>query len=142
MSKDDISKSINSLNQIFKNITKSYNMLSSKMDIIIDKELLTYNNLINLEVSMNDLLININTILFTIDQSDIDNNIDTELENNKEVDNLINKTLINMMPLLMLYFMIIDNKSILNNPNFGKLQDNNIKDDNNYICVLPIIELD
>ena len=66
MNLDDINKSILGLNTTFKSISESYKNMCSKMHILIDKDLLSYNTLLELEVSMNDLLINVHALTILI----------------------------------------------------------------------------
>lgn len=76
------------------------------------------NNIMQVEASMNDLLINLQNLKFSLGSI-----IDKPISNSckvppltSEMDKLINKAIKDMMPMMMMHLMQIDPNSILNKP--------------------------
>ena len=136
--KDSLFTYINKLNIVFNKITADYSYLSSNITNLLNNELILYDSLTELEISMNDLSINIQSILFIIEETKKQNEFENinynenyidyfekEKEKEKKNDVLVNNTVKRMLPYLFLYLMLIDKESILNSSSFGN---NNIDD--------------
>ena len=140
---ENINKYINKIETIFKNLTNDYNSIILKLPNLLLNDILSYDHLLDIEVSMTDLSIHIQSILFIIEKSSEGSNgiTDSTSENSNEIrdgyttyknkfeeeyinkqntDKLVDTTLCDMMPLFFLYLMMIDTKSILKSKTFGK----------------------
>ena len=141
---------ISNLNNTFNKITNNYNKIYSKIPSLLNNYILPFNNIIDLDSSLNELSIQLQSILFIIeredsskmenennvvndgnndgnndDNNDNDSNNDNDGNNDnyeKEIkkDKIVNKTLIKMLPLFFYYLMMIDNESIINSKTFGE----------------------
>jgi hypothetical protein len=60
--KENINKYINKIETIFKNLTNDYNSIMLKLPNLLLNDILTYDNLLDIEVSMTDLSIHIQSI--------------------------------------------------------------------------------
>lgn len=118
----EMEKLNNSLNEIVKNYLYFSNKIAIKKKYIDDDEILN-NEIKYLQISMFDLVIqlqNLNFKLDNIDDESITSNSDIEFKTNK----LLDKTINDMLPLFMLALMNNDKDSILNSNIFM----NNIKE--------------
>jgi len=145
--KNNLDIYLNKLNFSFNKITDDYDYIFSNIKLL-NNEIIINELLTNLEISMNDLSINMQSILFIIKNKksiDEENNHEENKKNNEEEYNnediymenknkvLINNTVKNMMPYLFLYLMLIDKESILNSSSFySKKNDNSNEILNGY----------
>lgn len=162
--KDNLIHYMNKLNYTFTKLTNDYNYISSNITNLLNNDEIPYDHLTDLDISMNDLSINIQTILLLVENSE--NTMDTgfeksreqikgdlerkpsEFEKQKKTDILVKNTIAKMLPLFLLYLMMYDNESILNSKTFGKNDEEilngipnlNIVPDLNYDVYIP--ELD
>ena len=139
-----LAKYANDMNNLFSDITKSYLDICSNMKLLdnnsFDEDIFLENNINQVAASMNDLIINLQRLKFSIDgildiniQSNNtlqqDNNINLKELNtqiplqpvipeipNRDLNKLLNKTMKDMMPLFMMHLMANDKDSILNKP--------------------------
>jgi len=148
---------MNKLNYTFTKLTNDYNYISSNITKLLNNDAIPYGYLTDLDISMNDLSINIQTILLIIENTestintrerDLENSLQLEYEKQKKNDVLVKNTITKMLPLFLLYLMMYDNESILNSKTFGKNDEEtlngipnlNIVSDLNYDVYIP--ELD
>ena len=112
------------INKTFRNIANDYTILCSKLQFCVDNDILKYDNLLDLEVSMNDLSINLQSVLYTIAQVEANEiskkELEEELQNKQKTNKLVDSTLVNMMPLFFMCLMIADKDSILHTSPLGK----------------------
>ena len=115
-------------NKIMK-INKNYNYISNNIHNYIKDGKINFDQLMEFEISLSDLDINISSLVFLFKQQEINNNVNklnysNFVENynikynnkyNKQdkIDCALNKTIFHGLPLLFIYFMIIDKESIL-----------------------------
>ena len=120
----EIIEYVEKLDNKFINITKNYNYIYENIHNYLTQRKITYNQIMDFEVSLEDLSINLNSLVFlfkqkqneTIDYNSIYNNNNNNINNNikeSKIDYIIDKTLFQFMPLLFIYFMIFDKESIL-----------------------------
>ena len=118
---------IENLNSLFVELTSNYletsNLLiqhfnTSDTNYDTHTNPLLDNNIMQVEASMNDLLINLQNLKFSLGSI-----IDKPISNScnvppltSEMDKLINKAIKDMMPMMMMHLMQIDPNSILNKP--------------------------
>jgi len=155
--KDNLINNMNKLNYTFTKLTNDYNYISSNITKLLNNDAIPYGYLTDLDISMNDLSINIQTILLIIENTestintrerDLENSLQLEYEKQKKNDVLVKNTITKMLPLFLLYLMMYDNESILNSKTFGKNDEEtlngipnlNIVSDLNYDVYIP--ELD
>ena len=160
--KDNLIHYMNKLNYTFTKLTNDYNYISSNITNLLNNDEIPYDHLTDLDISMNDLSINIQTILLLVENSENTNEfnlrdgthpsvtreLDTGFEKQKKTDILVKNTIAKMLPLFLLYLMLYDNESILNSKTFGKNDEEilngipnlNIVPDLNYDVYIP--ELD
>ena len=110
---------VEKLDNTFTNITKDYKYIYDNIHNYINDGKVSYNQLMDFEVSLEDLSIQINTLAFLFKQKEIEKqnliNINFKESTYKEtkLDYIIEKTIFQYIPLLFIYFMIFDNESIL-----------------------------
>jgi hypothetical protein len=109
---------VEKLDNTFTSITKDYKYIYEHIHNYINDGKVSYNQLMDFEVSLEDLSIQLNSLVFLFKQIQIDSVVhlfNEKVSNTKEskVDYIIEKTLFNFMPLLFIYFMIYDKESIL-----------------------------
>ena len=145
--KDYLNEFIIKINNTFNIITHKYNIISTKIPNLWRNDIIPYEQLIDLDISMNDLLINVQSLLLLVEQEDNIKNINTENNNcnsdsngyiekqikhhqeqyemQKKTDNLVDNTLSKMLPLFLLCMMMLDNKTtnISNKNDKDKLDD-------------------
>ena len=164
--KDNLIHYMNKLNYTFTKLTNDYNYISSNITNLLNNDVIPYDHLTDLDISMNDLSINIQTILLIIENTENTNEFNirdsthpsvtseleglkpSEYEKQKKIDVLVKNTITKMLPLFLLYLMLYDNESILNSKTFGKNDEEilngipnlNIVPDLNYDVYIP--ELD
>ena len=129
--KDNLVHYMNKLNYTFTTITKDYNYISSNFTKLLNCDIIPYDNLTDLDISMNDLSINLQTLLFMIEHAVMNDTNDTNVkeqinknqeqyEKQKKTDLLVDTTLTKMLPIFLLCLMMFDKESILNFNSFGK----------------------
>lgn len=115
----DIIEYVEKIDTMFNNVTKDYKYIYDKIHNYINDGKISYNQLMDFEVSLEDLSIQINTLAFLFKQKEIEKqnliNINFKESTYKEtkLDYIIEKTIFQYIPLLFIYFMIFDNESIL-----------------------------
>ena len=157
--KDNLIHYMNKLNYTFTKLTSDYNYISTNITKLLNTEIIPFGHLTDLDISMNDLSINIQSILFIIENAiDNDENCTIEqiikneeqYEKQKKTDVLVENTMKKMLPIFLLCMMMFDNESILKSKSFGNFDnfdsyDNGIPNlnsvpDLNYDVYIP--ELD
>ena len=127
---------INNLNKTFNKITINYNKIYSKIPELLNSYSLPFNNIIDLDTALNELSIQIQSILFIIEkeesnvesnvENNVENNVESNVESNVDIfneikkDKLVNTTITKMLPLFFYYLMLFDNESIINSKTFGE----------------------
>ena len=149
---DNLNNYITKLNNTFSKLTTDYNYISSNITKLLNVDIIPYGYLTDLDISMNDLSINIQSILFIIEnaienekakanknESDENNennenyenyikeqiiNNDEQYEKHKKTEILVDNTMKKMLPVFLLCLMLYDNESILNSKSFGGINKN------------------
>ena len=67
--KDNLIHYMNKLNYSFTKLTNDYNYISSNITKLLNNDVIPYEHLTDLDISMNDLSINIQTILIIIENT-------------------------------------------------------------------------
>ena len=119
--KDNLIHYMNKLNYTFTKLTNDYNYISSNITNLLNNDEIPYDHLTDLDISMNDLSINIQSILFIIENAENSDKCheeqviknQEEYEKQKKTDTLVNNTIINMLPIFLLCLMMFDKESIL-----------------------------
>jgi hypothetical protein len=128
--KDNLIHYMNKLNYTFTKLTSDYNYISSNITKLLNPEIIPFGHLTDLDISMNDLSINIQSILFIIENAiDNDENCTIEqiikneeqYEKQKKTDVLVENTMKKMLPIFLLCMMMFDNESILKSKSFGNV---------------------
>ena len=141
---DNLNNYITKLNNTFSKLTTDYNYISSNITKLLNVDIIPYGYLTDLDISMNDLSINIQSILFIIENA-IENekakenksdktddnyikeqiiNNDEQYEKHKKTEILVDNTMKKMLPVFLLCLMMYDNESILNSKSFGGINKN------------------
>ena len=79
--KDNLIHYMNKLNYTFTKLTNDYNYISSNIEKLLNNDVIPYDHLTDLDISMNDLSINIQTILLIIENTE--NTMDTGIEKSR-----------------------------------------------------------
>ena len=126
----DIIEYVEKLDTRFNNITKDYKYIYDNIHNYLNDGKVSYNQIMDFEVSLEDLSIQLNSLVFVFKQIQIESvvylfnqkNKDTKYKDtnntnniNKEtkIDYIVEKTMFNFLPLLFIYFMVFDKESIL-----------------------------
>ena len=141
---DNLNNYITKLNNTFSKLTTDYNYISTNITKLLNIDIIPYGYLTDLDISMNDLSINIQSILFIIENT-IENekakenesdkndenyikeqiiNNDEQYEKQKKTEILVDNTMKKMLPVFLLCLMMYDNESILNSKSFGGISKN------------------
>ena len=141
---DNLNNYITKLNNTFSKLTTDYNYISSNIKNLLNVDIIPYGYLTDLDISMNYLSINIQSILFIIENA-IENekakenksdktddnyikeqiiNNDEQYEKHKKTEILVDNTMKKMLPVFLLCLMMYDNESILNSKSFGGINKN------------------
>ena len=124
--KDNLIHYMNKLNYTFTKLTNDYNYISSNITKLLNVDIIPYGHLTDLDISMNDLSINIQSILFIIenslentaenDENSIEEQIiknDEEYEKQKKNEVLVDNTIKKMLPVFLLRYKFLNfNNSI------------------------------
>jgi hypothetical protein len=129
---------VEKLDNTFTNITKDYKYIYDNIHNYINDGKVSYNQLMDFEVSLEDLSIQLNSLVFLFKQIQIDSVVllfnekanNNENKNETKVDYIVEKTLFNFIPLLFMYFMIYDKESILYVKDFVENKSNKIHKSN------------
>ena len=117
-------KYVRKLDKYFSDLQRDFKALTSKLPSLLNRELINKNEfLFDLEISMDDLAVQIQSVMFKIQLIE-DNNI---LEKNCSINKgargaeaLDNETIVKkLLPLFFTYLMAVDKNSIINKKNFG-----------------------
>ena len=107
------------------NINKNYKYIYNNIHNYIQDGKITFDQLLDFDISLLNLDINLSSLVFLFKQQDINNNVNElnysnfvenyNIKYNKQdkIDYALNKTIFHGLPLLFIYFMIIDKESIL-----------------------------
>lgn len=152
-SNDDtnLSNTMTNMNNKLNNIKLNFGNLYSYIPNLLNNNIIIpYENLILLEMSINDLSVQLQSIFTVIKEENAEENVEqnnkleyiTEIKGFENIEDtikiedkeelykhqteIVNKTLIKMMPIYFLYLMMIDKESILNSSRFGKSNANNL----------------
>ena len=117
-------KYVRKLDKYFSDLQRDFKALTSKLPSLLNRELINKNEfLFDLEISIDDLAVQIQSVMFKIQLIE-DNNI---LEKNCSINKgargaeALAKEL---LPLFFTYLMAVDKNSIINKQNFGNTFDN------------------
>jgi len=108
------------MNNNFTELTQSYlgicNILEHKIELI-KKDSIFANDIIKCQFTINDLIIQLQNIKFKIDTIVFETENETE-DNNQpsETDKFVDKTIKDMLPVIMLHMLKNDPNSIINKP--------------------------
>lgn len=146
-------KYVRRLDKYFCDLQRDFKALTSKLPVLLNYELINKDDfLFDLEISMDDLAIQIQSVMFKIQQIEDNNIIEKGLsDDNGTIDD---KTFVKQLfPLLFTYLMAIDKKSIINKKNFKNTFDSllqtqstavntNVGSNSTDVFIPPFIELD
>ena len=149
----NLSNTMTNMNKKLNNIKLNFGNLYSYIPNLLNNNIIIpYENLILLEMSINDLSVQLQSIFTVIkEENNIEENEEENLEQNNKLEyiteieglekiegmedkenlykhqnEIVNKTLIKIMPIYFLYLMMIDTESILNSARFGKSNADNL----------------
>jgi hypothetical protein len=142
----DVIEYVEKIDERMIKINKNYNYIYNNIHNYLNDGIIEYAQLMDFEVSLQDLSIQLNSLVFLFNQKEnninnkinINNIKDYKIYNDKQadkkadkIDYVLDKTIFHFLPLLFMYFMIFDNESILYIKDFidKKDKDNKI----NYI---------
>jgi len=116
----DIIEYVEKLDTRFNNMSKDYKYIYENIHNYLNDGKISYNQLMDFEVSLEDLSIQLNSLVFLFKQIQIEsvvflfnqksNNEKTKLD---KLDMIAENTILHYIPLLFIYFMIFDKESIL-----------------------------
>ena len=123
----DIIEYVEKLDNRFDNITKDYKYIYENIHNYLNDGKVSYNQIMDFEVSLEDLSIQLNSLVFLFKQIQIDSlvllfnqksnvnntNTNTYKYTETKIDGIVEKTIFQYIPLLFIYFMIFDKESIL-----------------------------
>jgi hypothetical protein len=134
----DIIEYVEKIDTMFNNVTKDYKYIYDNIHNYLNDGKVSYNQIMDFEVSLEDLSIQLNSLVFLFKQIQIDSlvllfnkksneNNKKNSDTNESIENTINfkeskvdkldimieKTIFQYIPLLFIYFMIFDKESIL-----------------------------
>ena len=125
----DIIEYVENLDTKFNNIKKDYKYIYDNIHNYLNDGKVSYNQLMDFEVSLEDLSIQLNSLVFLFKQIQIESvvllfnqrktndtnntNVTNNINKETKVDYIIEKTIFQFMPLLFIYFMVFDKESIL-----------------------------
>lgn len=142
----EIIEYVEKLDNKFISITKDYKYIYDNIHNYLKDGKISCNQLMDFEVSLEDLSIHLNSLVFLFKQIQIEsvvylfnqqsnkknnNNENKENKNETKIDYIVEKTLFNFIPLLFMYFMIFDKESILYAKDFIENKNNNKNDNKN-----------
>jgi hypothetical protein len=145
----EIIEYVEKLDTRFNNITKDYKYIYDNIHNYLNDGKISYYQLMDFEVSLEDLSIQINSLVFLFKQKQNENYINSintintntnnntiiDLNNTKDtkLDYIIDKAIFQFMPLLFIYFMVFDKESILYAKDFIENKYDNKKYDLSYV---------
>ena len=117
-------KYVRKLDKYFCDLQRDFKALTSKLPVLLNRELINKNEfLFDLEISMDDLAVQIQSAMFKLHQIEDNNIIQTELSDNKGARGA-EALAKELLPLFFTYLMAVDKNSIINKQNFGNTFDN------------------
>ena len=121
-------KYVRKLDKYFSDLQRDFKALTSKLPALLNRELINKDEfLFDLEISMDDLAIQIQSAMFKIHQQDLENPARKCEENLNQNGTIDNETIIKkLIPLLFTYLMAVDKNSIINKKNFGNSSVNSV----------------
>ena len=152
-------KYVRKLDKYFCDLQRDFKALTSKLPVLLNRELINKNEfLFDLEISMDDLAVQIQSAMFKLHQQDLENPARKYEENLNYNETIDNETIVKkLLPLFFTYLMAVDKNSIINKQNFGNTFDsllqpqstsvnnnvgNNIGNNSTDAFIPPFIELD
>ena len=146
-------KYVRRLDKYFCDLQRDFKALTSKLPVLLNYELINKDDfLFDLEISMDDLAIQIQSVMFKIQQIEDNNIIEKGLSDDKRT--IDDKNFVKQLfPLLFTYLMAIDKKSIINKKKFKNTFDSllqtqstavntNVGSNSTDVFIPPFIELD
>jgi hypothetical protein len=112
-------KYVRKLDKYFSDLQRDFKALTSKLPSLLNRELINKDEfLFDLEISMDDLAVQIQSAMFKLQQIKDNNIIEKNCSINKGAldDEALAKEL---LPLFFTYLMAVDKNSIINKQNFG-----------------------
>ena len=118
-------KYVRRLDKYFCDIQRDFKALTSKLPVLLNRELINKDDfLFDLEISMDDLAIQIQSAMFKVHQQDLENPARKYEENLNHNETIDNETIVKkLLPLFFTYLMAVDKNSIINKKNFGNTFD-------------------
>jgi hypothetical protein len=161
----DIIEYVEKLDTMFVNITKDYKFIYENIHNYLNDGKVSYNQIMDFEVSLEDLSIQLNSLVFLFKQIQIDslvllfnqkanqrntnstnstnsnNDVETTMKNKEnKLDSIVEKTLFHYIPLLFIYFMIFDKESILHIKDFIEKPYVNTNESNEFQYIIEPID--
>jgi hypothetical protein len=120
-------------------VIKDYKYIYDNIHNYLNDGKVSYHDLIDFEISLEDLSIHLNSLVFLFKQKQTEcinyNSFETNTNNTNntetKLDYVIDKTIFHFIPLLFIYFMIFDKESILYAKDFIENKYNNNNNNNN-----------
>jgi len=133
----EIIEYVESLDNKFSSITKDYKYIYDNIHNYLNDGKVSYNQIMDFEISLEDLSIHINSLAFLFKQKqnesntnistststststntntniNTNNNSNSKTDTENKIDYILDKTIFQFIPLLFIYFMIFDKESIL-----------------------------
>ena len=151
-------KYVRKLDKYFCDLQRDFKALTSKLPVLLNRELINKDDfLFDLEISMDDLAIQIQSAMFKVHQQDLENPARKYEENLNHYETIDNETIVKkLLPLFFTYLMAVDKNSIINKKNCGNTFDSllqtqstvvntnvdNIGNNSTDVFIPPFIELD
>ena len=151
-------KYVRKLDKYFCDLQRDFKALTSKLPVLLNRELINKDDfLFDLEISMDDLAIQIQSAMFKVHQQDLENPARKYEENLNHYETIDNETIVKkLLPLFFTYLMAVDKNSIINKKSFGNTFDSllqtqstvvntnvdNIGNNSTDVFIPPFIELD
>ena len=151
-------KYVRRLDKYFCDLQRDFKALTSKLPVLLNRELINKDDfLFDLEISMDDLAIQIQSAMFKVHQQDLENPARKYEENLNHYETIDNETIVKkLLPLFFTYLMAVDKNSIINKKSFGNTFDSllqtqstvvntnvdNIGNNSTDVFIPPFIELD
>lgn len=149
-------KYVRKLDKYFCDLQRDFKALTSKLPVLLNRELINKDDfLFDLEISMDDLAIQIQSAMFKVQQIEDNNIIEKGLSADKGA--IDDKTFVKqLLPLFFTYLMAVDKNSIINKKNFGNTFNSllqtqstivnknvdNVGNNSTDVFIPPFIELD
>jgi hypothetical protein len=122
---------VEKIDTLFDKVNKDYKYIYDKIHNYLNDDKITYENLIDFEVSLSDLSIHLNSLVFLFKQQEQQEKQAQKEVNKDKLDFIVETSLFNIFPLLFMYFMFVDKNSIFYIKDFVNTTKNKTTNQNN-----------